>query len=151
MFNASSLTCSLLDSSARTCWGLSGPADPAMDTCITCEDQVHTFTAADTQILYPNENTTDNLCGFGQLEWNLTAGEDGTEVWREDNYCAAIALSGEEFKDVEFRGRFSRLDEDDDWIGFVFGYQDPGHFYLVMAPGDWDTHGKYFNLISFDA
>ena len=142
MYNASSLTCSLLDSSARTCWGLSGPADPDMDTCITCEDQVQTFTATDTQILYPNENTTDNLCGFGQLEWNLTAGEDGTEVWREDNYCAALALSGEEYKDVEFRGTFARLTgTDDDYIGVIFGYQDPGHFFLVIAPGDWDTHG----------
>ena len=143
MLNASSLTCSLLDSSGRTCWGLSGPADPDMDTCITCEDQVQIFTATDTQILYPNENTTDyRNCHDGPLKWNLTAGEDGTEVWREDNYCAAVALSEEEYKDVEFRGTFARLDQDDDWIGFVFGYQDPGHFYLVLAPGDWDTHGR---------
>ena len=116
-----------------------------MDSCISCEDQVQLFSATDTQILYPNVNTTDIFCAY-PLSWNLTAGEDGTEVWREDNYCAALALSGEEFKDVEFRGTFARLDGDDDWIGFVFGYQDPGHFYLVMAPGDWDTHGRdYIN------
>jgi hypothetical protein len=35
---------------------------------------------------------------------------------------------------VEIRGRFSvRTTSDDDIIGFVFGWQDPGHFYLF----DW--------------
>ena len=52
-----------------------------------------------------------------------------------------MALSSLEYKDVEFKGSFeSAMDTDDDWIGFVFGYQDPGHFFIVLAPGDWQSH-----------
>ena len=55
MFNATSLSCGLLDSSNRTCWGLSGPADPSIETCIACEDKMETFTAGEIVFLQPYE------------------------------------------------------------------------------------------------
>ena len=51
-----------------------------------------------------------------------------------------MALSSLKYKDVEFEGSFDSTGGDDDWIGFVFGYQDPGHFFIVLAPGDWLSH-----------
>ena len=55
VFNATSLSCGLLDSSNRTCWGLSGPADPSIETCIACEDRMEAFTASETVYLQPHE------------------------------------------------------------------------------------------------
>ena len=37
-------------------------------------------------------------------------------------------------------GSFSNIGMDDDWIGFVFGYQDIGHFYIVSAPLVGESH-----------
>ena len=64
-----------------------------------------------------------------------------------DNSCGGVALSQNNYRDFEFNGTFQRQDKDDDSIGFVFGYEDPGHFYLIIASGDWSTHGKYFKKI----
>ena len=145
MFNATSLSSGLLDSSNRTCWGLSGPADPSIETCIACEDKMETFTASETVYLQPHERVDgtdthfDGRCD-GVENWNLTGGADGSEVWRLDNSCASLALSSSEYKNVEFKGSFENTNDDDDWIGFVFGYQDPGHFFIVLAPGDWLSH-----------
>ena len=75
----------------------------------------------------------------------LSAGDDGNEVWSLNNTCASMALSNNIYLDVEFNGSFTALDTDDDWIGFVFGYEDEGHFYLVLAPGAWGTHADETN------
>ena len=78
-------------------------------------------------------------CGNGTIAWNLTAGDNGTEIWRFDNYCSGIAISQDSYRDVEFKGKFSALDTDDDFFGFFFGYEDSEHFYLLLASGNWDT------------
>ena len=55
--------------------------------------------------------------------------------------CGGLALS-QQYKDVEFRGSFqSAPDDGEDWIGFVFGYQNPGQFYIVLAPGRVNDKG----------
>ena len=144
MFNATSERCLTLDSANRVCWGLSGPDDPTLETCTSCSEDVETFVAVETVYLQPAEYTTGPN-GLGAcnstVHWNLTGGDDGTEVWRQDNSCGGIAISEENYRDFEFNGSFQREDIDDDWIGFVFGYEDPGHFFIVIASGDWDTHG----------
>ena len=136
-----------MDSSNRVCWGLSGPDDPALETCTSCSEDVKKFVAVDTVFLQPAEYHP--AIPFEQCNqtvmWNLTSGEDGSEVWRQDNSCGGIALSGESYKDFEFKGSFQRIKNDDDWIGFIFGFEDPGHFYLVIAPGVAPAHGKLKN------
>lgn len=93
-----------------------------------------------TETVYLQPNTwTPGGCN-GTVAWNLTAGDNGTEIRRLDNYCGGIALSQDSYRDFEFKGKFSALDADDDWIGFFFGYEDSEHFYLLLASGDWDTH-----------
>ena len=129
------------------CWGLSGRKDPPLDTCRSCSEEIEQFFAVETVVL---QHSWEYKAGQNELEacnvkWNLTGGEDGTEVWRQDNTCGGVALSENNYQDFEFNGTFQRMDNwgDDDYIGFVFGYEDPGHFYLIIASGDWSTHGKY--------
>ena len=80
----------------------------------------------------------------GSVRWNLTDGE----AWRHDSLCGGVALSADRYGDVEFRGSFYPLDDDGDdeesplswdWSGFVFGYEDPGHFYIVLGPRNVET------------
>ena len=135
-----------MDSTSRVCWGLSGPDDPTLDTCTSCNEDVETFVAVETLDLQPPDynggGASWDLKGCnGSINWNLTGGADGTEVWRLDNYCGGLALSENNYRDFEFTGSFQRKDGDDDLLGFVFGFEDPGHFYLVCASGDWASHG----------
>ena len=133
-----------MDSASKVCWGLSGPDDPMMDTCRSCSEEIKQFVAVETVNLQPAEyKAGQNGLGACNVKWNLTGGDDGTEVWRLDNSCGGVALSQNNYQDFQFNGTFQRQDKDDDSIGFVFGYEDPGHFYLITATGDWGTHGQY--------
>ena len=123
---------------------MSGPKDPVITGCIECTEEAQRFAPTETVYLQPYAWEPGLGCN-GTDVWNLTAGDDETEVWREDNYCGGIALTDLDYKDFEFNGSFVPLDTDDDYIGFFFGYEDPGHFYLVVAGGDWDTHASYGN------
>ena len=146
VFNSTDLTCNLLNSAERTCWGLTGPKNPSFDDCITCTEEEQQFVAVDTVYLQPYENMTaddfDGRCDR-PIQWNLTGGANETEIWRLDNSCGSIALSENFYQDVEFTGSFESTGTDDDWLGFVFGYQDPGHFYIVLTAGSSlnFTHG----------
>ena len=118
-----------------------------METCTTCSEEIEQFVAVETVNLQPAEYNPTIGLGYcnSTVKWDLTGGEDGTEVWRLDNSCGGVALSQNNYQDFEFNGNFQRtmIDgfKDDDYIGFVFGYEDPGHFYLIIASGDWSTHG----------
>ena len=115
-----------------------------METCSStaCSEEIEQFVAVETVNLQPAEyKAGQNGLGGCNVKWNLTGGQDGTEVWRLDNSCGGVALSQNNYQDFEFNGNFQRADKDDDYIGFVFGYEDPGHFFLIIASGDWSTHG----------
>ena len=118
-----------------------------LETCSSCSEEVEGFVAVETVYLQPEEwnggGASWDLGGCNAtVHWNLTGGADGSEVWRQDQACGGIALSGESYRDYEFKGSIQRAQGgDDDAMGFVFGYEDPGHFYLVLASGDWSSHG----------
>ena len=141
VYDETSQVCQTLDSSQRICRGLTGPQDPLISDCIPCEEEQTLFKPVEYFDLQPEGwiNAEFGHCNVSST-WNLTAGADGNEVWNIDNYCASVAVGDTIYQDVEFTGSFSSLDTDDDWIGFIFGYEDDGHFYLVLAPGAWDTH-----------
>ncbi|MBE9061400.1 putative Ig domain-containing protein [cf. Phormidesmis sp. LEGE 11477] len=65
-------------------------------------------------------------------DWVVSA--DGTVVEQLNNSNASIFLSPTEFSNERIEGTFrTNTTEDDDFIGFVFGYQDNQHYYLF----DW--------------
>ena len=98
----------------------------------------------DTVYLQPFEDFSGYEFGScnGTVDWSLSLGE----AVRHDHLCGGIALSADEYGDVEFKGDFSTTDNHNhdprhplDWSGIVFGYEDSGHFYIVMAPRNVET------------
>jgi RHS repeat-associated protein len=68
----------------------------------------------------------------GPAQWTVTT--NGTVAIQELNSDASILLSDELLAQDRVEGSFSvQSMNDDDFIGFVFGYRDAGHFYLF----DW--------------
>jgi hypothetical protein len=66
---------------------------------------------------------------------SYTFSEDGTVATQTVNANPSLYLNSRVFEDVIIRGQFriSNADTDDDYVGFVFGYQDDAHFYML----DW--------------
>lgn len=70
--------------------------------------------------------------------WKVS--NDGTSVTQAVNADPSIFLSNQVLRGrIEGRWLVNDGAEDNDWIGFVFGYQDPGHTYIF----DWRS-GKQF-------
>lgn len=72
--------------------------------------------------------------------WDLQPGN--TAVLQSVNSDASLYLSDFDATGQEIRGTW-RVDtgSDDDFMGFVFGYQDPGHYYLF----DWKQSSQSFS------
>ncbi|MBW2255721.1 MAG: hypothetical protein JRI25_14120 [Deltaproteobacteria bacterium] len=67
-------------------------------------------------------------------DWQVA--EDGASVTQVVNADPSIFLSDTVLKDQAIEGTWLvHGDSDDDFIGFVFGYQDPGHTYVF----DWKS------------
>ena len=72
---------------------------------------------------------------------------DGDQVTQKNNADGSMLISNFDMYSERIEGTWmvsQDPDEDDDWIGFVFGYQDEQHFYLFdwkMGECDWfDGH-----------
>lgn len=71
---------------------------------------------------------------FSQPDANWMVGDTSTVAEQTVNADASIFLSPFDATDLEIQGTWSVAnDGDDDLMGFVFGYQDRGHFYVF----DW--------------
>jgi hypothetical protein len=68
----------------------------------------------------------------GPSQWELDS-IDPTVVTQRRNADASIFLSDIVLENQSIEGTWSTTDSDDDYFGFVFGYQDPTHFYVF----DW--------------
>jgi hypothetical protein len=78
---------------------------------------------------------------FSQPDASWVLGPDGLSVVQQVNADASILLSDFEVTDTAIEGgwRMASSDGDNDFVGFVFGYQDRGHFYLFdWKQGDQD-------------
>lgn len=72
--------------------------------------------------------------------WDLQPGN--TAVLQSVNADAAILLSDFDAVGQEINGTWSvQTNSDDDFMGFVFGYQDRGHYYLF----DWKKGSQSFS------
>ncbi|MCA9202024.1 MAG: hypothetical protein KDA59_03225, partial [Planctomycetales bacterium] len=73
---------------------------------------------------------------FQDAEWVVA--DDGNSVRQLHNSDASIFLSDFELTDTRIEGTWLLDGGDDDMMGFVFGYQDTGHFYLF----DWKKNSQ---------
>lgn len=69
--------------------------------------------------------------------WSVQAG--GTEVFQSINGEETFFISPFDLINVEISGEFRTTDSDDDWMGFVFGFNDP-----------LGTNYNTFDLLLFD-
>lgn len=78
-----------------------------------------------------------DLTGQGDANWALSA--DNTEVIQTVNADASIMLSDFDIAGTAMDGAWEvQTTSDDDFIGFVFGYQDEGSYYLF----DWKQRSQ---------
>ena len=75
--------------------------------------------------------------------WVFTDG--GKEIRQLNNSKPSLAFGREVFGEVEYDGTFYVDSLDNDWIGYIFSYQDKTNFYLFSASlwGMTDSQGTW--------
>ena len=149
--------CSLLASDDRSCTMIGGPRDPKLKECApTTTTSIPTSTSptstelplcSKTQLsiqetmslqkFYGNESnclsvTDPNVCSVCSCDdWEFN--DLKTVVTQHNQSFGSIGIGSEFVMGVNFNGTFNTSNNDDDYIGFIFGFQDPSHFYHISC------------------
>ncbi|KAK0074870.1 hypothetical protein PV325_007692 [Microctonus aethiopoides] len=81
--------------------------------------------------------------GEAQIDPKWQIHHNGAEIVQTQNSDPGIAVGYDSFTGVDFEGTFYvNTDIDDDYVGFVFSYQDTHKFYAVMWKKNTQTYWR---------
>ena len=69
--------------------------------------------------------------------------DEGKEIWQGVNSAAAVAIGTARLSSVDFSGLILVDDSDNDFVGFVFSFQDSSNFYVVYSSKDKSNQGPW--------
>ena len=70
--------------------------------------------------------------------------DEGKEIWQGENSRAGVAIGDTRLSAMDFSGTiFVDPVWDNDWVGFVFSFQDTSHFYAVYSSKQGSGQGPW--------
>merc|ERR1712025_392691 len=70
--------------------------------------------------------------------------DEGKEIWQGVNSRGSVAIGEQRLAAMDFSGTiFVETENDGDWVGFVFGFQDSSNFYVVYSSKFSHTQGPW--------
>ena len=81
-------------------------------------------------------------CDHTPPKWEFR--DEGKEIWQGENSIGGIAIGKQRLSAMNFSGTIFVEDEgDDDWVGFVFSFQDTSNFYVVYSSKIGSNQGPW--------
>jgi len=84
---------------------------------------------------------TNCIFNQGPPKWEFR--DQGHEIWQGLNSRGSVAIGSDRLSSMDFSGTiFVDTTSDDDWVGFVFGFQDTSNFYAVFSSRNETWNGN---------